>query len=157
MKDLNSFVFSFLLRMEPNEVEPTIKFIDQELGKVGQVVRKEIFTENGIDLTSFSNPSAQFIIERLVDGKTERLPVLRAQLSIKTITEIVKTKEYIPIKIKTWTVYIQDKGQNLAKALEESLPTLLRQFSSDYQSVNKKGAKPIFLITYDASWWKKAD
>lgn len=150
---LNTFVFSFLLKMEPDEIEKTVNYINGELRKVGHVVKKEICTPNGMDLECFSNPSAQFIIERLTDEDANLLPVLRAQLAVTSVVEVTRNQELVSMPIKNWSVYLKYDEQNLQKVLNETVPVLLKQFLASFQESNPK-TKPTFVIVYDASWWK---
>jgi len=159
LKEFDYFVFFFLLKMEKEDIQTTIQLINQELRQVGQVVQKEIFTEKGVDLECFSNPTLQFTIQRLVDKKGEPLPVLKAELSINTVVEIVRNKEYLSLESNRWTVYLrndENEKNDLQKTLKETLPFLLKQFYADFQRVNGKEKKPTYYITYDSSSWARS-
>ncbi|MBI2742840.1 MAG: hypothetical protein HYX48_02875 [Chlamydiales bacterium] len=155
LKGINSFVFFFCLKMEKNEVDKTVKFIDRDLAQFGKVEKKDIFTSNGVDLECFANPSLKFSIERLVDKEGKQLPILRAELVASSAVQMMTNKEYISSNIGSWSIYVKDEGQDLQKALKETFSLLLKRFSADFQKVNGKEKKPTFFITYNSSLWDK--
>ena len=60
LKDIDTFVFLFSLQMDKSESTSIIDLFNQELSKVGRVVKKEIFTDQGVDIDCFSNHRLQF-------------------------------------------------------------------------------------------------
>lgn len=151
LKELRSFNFFPLLKIEKENAKKTIELIDQELKKVGIVVKKPVLTAKGADLDSFSNPTLQFIIEQLVDQNNNPLPVLQAILSVNSTVEL-KTKELSPLSTNRWSIYLE-KTNDIEKVIKNTLPQLLKQFIADFQQANANSQKPSFYISYDDSWW----
>jgi|GEM_PF-3093543 len=152
LKNLSSFVFFPLLKIEKKEASQIIELIEQELKKVGAVIKQPVLTPEGADLTTFSNPTLQFTIEQLVDENHNPLPVLQAILSIKTGVELGKSEEFSIVNTNRWSTYLK-KTDDLQKVIKTTLPQLLKQFLSDFESVNTSSHKPTFYISYDVSWW----
>lgn len=157
LKDIETFVFLFFLQIDKSELDGIVDLFNQELSKVSRVVKKEIFTDQGIDIECFSNQRLQFSLAQLVDDKGLLLPILRAELSVNGLAEICSNKVLTPLNTKAWTLYLNKEKQTTLSALKTSVPVLLESFLADYIKVNGKDKKPTFLITYDASWWKAFD
>ncbi len=153
LRTLNPFVFSFVLKMNQADVEPIICSISEQLARVGTVVKKEIFTPEGVDFAPLSHPRLQFFVEQLVDLEGKPLPILEARLILSSIVQIMANKELCSASLRRWSIQIESKGQNVQTAVQQTLSPLLAQFVADYQLANDKESKPTFYITYDASWW----
>lgn len=152
LKGFHSFVFFPLLKIEEKNAIKTVELIDQELKKVGLVIKKPALTPEGVDLECFSNPSLQFTIEQLVDQNNKPLPVLQARLSVTTVAEISGSKELGSLDTNRWYVYLE-KTNDVQKVIKKTLPDLLKQFITDFQKTNTNNEKPTFYISYDDSWW----
>lgn len=152
LKQLCSFAFFPLLKMEEKNANKIIELIDQELRKVGLVVEKPVLTSEGADLQSFSNPTLQFTIEQIVDQNNNPLPVLLATLSVNSVVELGKSKEFTTLNTNHWSIYLE-KTNDVQKAIKKTLPPLLKQFIADFQRVNITDQMPTFYISYDSSWW----
>lgn len=153
LKEMLSFVFFPLLKMEEKNTTKISEMIEQELKKVGNIVKKPALTPEGADLECYSNPSLQFTIEQLVDQNNKPLPVLQAILSINTTAELLKAKELVSINTNHWSVYLE-KTDNVQEVIKKTFPSLLKQFIADFQRDNASDQKPTFYITYDSSWLK---
>jgi hypothetical protein len=140
-----SFVFVPLFKPMGKEKNTIKTFIQQELQRVGVVEKKRVFTEQGADLTSFSNPSLSFTLEQLVDKKGKLLPVIKATLSISTSVEVLRNNEIDSLSTNCWSIYLK-QDDNVEKTIRTTLPDLLNKFLIDYQSSNGKDQKPLFYI-----------
>jgi len=151
LKGLSSFTFFPLLKSEEKDARKIFELIDRELKKTGHVVMQPVLTPEGADLSAFSHPALQFSIEQLTDQNNNPLPVLHAILSLQTRVELSKTKESSFITTNCWSIYLK-KTDDVQEVIKKTLPALLQQFLTDFQSENTGAQKPIFYITYDASW-----
>ncbi|MGC1878477.1 MAG: hypothetical protein WA347_06845 [Rhabdochlamydiaceae bacterium] len=156
LKKLCSFVFFPLLKMEEKDAHKIIDMIDLELEKVALVVKKPVFTMEGADMSSFSNPILQFSIEQLVDQNNYPLPILQAILSISTGVKLNKSDEPASLNTNRWSIYLK-KTNNVQDVVKKTLPDLLKQFIADFQRANSADQKPTFYICYDKSWWKNSN
>jgi hypothetical protein len=150
LKDLRSFVFFPLIKLEDNQKQKIAKFFDQSLKRVGTVLEKQTLTPKGADLEVFSNPSLQFTLEQLVDQEGRLLPVLKATLSSSGVVEVLSSKESSSLSLNHWCTYLE-KNDNVEKVVKKAFPFLLDLFIADWQAANGKEQKPTFYITYDAS------
>jgi hypothetical protein len=153
LKELCSFVFLPLLKMEDKNAQKIIDMINLELEKVALVVNKPVLTAEGADMSSFSNPILQFSVEQLVDQNNQPLPTLQAVLSINTGVKLGKRDEYTSLNTNRWSIYLK-KMNSVQDVIKETLPALLQQFIADFQSANTADQKPTLYICYDKSWWK---
>lgn len=153
LNSLNPLVFSFVLKMNKEDVEPVINSISEQLARFGTIEKKEIFTSEGVDFAPLSHPSLQFLIEQLVDQEGKPLPVLEARLTLSSVVQIMANKELCSTGLRRWSICMESKGQSVQTAVQQMLSPLLAQFITDYQLANDKTNKPIFYIVYDASWW----
>ncbi len=152
LKDMDSFVFFPLLKLEKKNAIRVMELINQELQKVGVIVIKPVLTGEGADLESFSNPELAFTIQQLVDQSNKPLPVLQASLSVMNIVEIRKNKDLTSLETNRWCVYLE-KTNDVQKVIQKVLPDLLNQFIADFQKTHAQNQKPKFYISYDDSWW----
>jgi hypothetical protein len=153
LKELCSFVFFPVLKMEEKNAQKIIDMINLELEKVALVVKKPVLTSEGADMSSFSNPILEFSIEQLVDQNNQPLPTLQAVLSINMGVKLGKSDEYANLNTNRWSVYLK-KTNNVQDVIREALPALLQQFIAEFKSANAAGQKPTLYICYDKSWWK---
>lgn len=153
VKEFSSFVFFPLLKIEEKQEEKTIELIDQELKKIGCIIKKQVLTSDGADMECFSNPTLQFSVEQLVDSNNDPLSVLQASLSIRAIVRIGKANEMTSLNTNIWSVYLK-KTNDVQKIIKKSLPLLLSQFITEFKKSHPVDEKPIFYITYDNSCWK---
>ncbi len=153
LKQLHSFVFFPLLKIEEKQAKKTIELIDLELKKAGYVITKQVLTPNGADLEYFSNPTIQFSIKQLVDSNNKPFPVLQATLSIRNTVEIGNPGEPSSLNTNHWSIYLK-KTNDVRKVIKKTLPFLLSQFVTEFQNSHPSDEKPTFYITYDSSWWK---
>ena len=152
LKNLSSFVFFPLLKIEDKNAEKTMELIAQELKKIGHIVKKQVLTAEGADLECFSNPTIQFSIEQLVDSKNTPLPILQVSLRVRRIVEMGKGETTF-LSTNHWSMYLK-KTDDVQKVIKEILPSLLNQFIADFKGSHSLDEKPTFYITYDSSWWK---
>lgn len=156
LKGLRSFTFFPKLKLEKKQATTTMNLIEEELRKVGQVVKKPLLTPEGADLESFSYPTLQLGIEQLVDQNDRPLPVLQASLSITTSVEVIRTKELSSLNISRWTTYIK-KTNDVQEIIKKTLPILLNQFAAEYEQANRNDPRPTIYIGYDDSWWTQGN
>ncbi len=154
LKDINSFVFLFSLQMNKEEACIILDFFNQELGKVGQVVKKEIFTDQGVDLDCFSLPRLKFSLAQLANNEKQLFPILKADLAVNSVVEVGKNKALIPTNTSTWFLYLNKDKETTLSALKKTLPHLLKSFVAEFIEANGTEKKPTFFIIYDPSWWK---
>lgn len=152
LKGLSSFVFFPLLKLEKKEASKIVELIEEELKKTGVVIKQPVLTPEGADLSTFSNPTLQFTLEQLVDQNNNPLPLLQAVLSIKTEVKLTKNEAFSIINTNRWSTYLK-KTDDIQEVIKITLPQLIKQFLSDFQSANTTSQKPTFYISYDASWW----
>jgi hypothetical protein len=148
LEGIHSFVFFFFLQMEKEEDATIIDFFNQELSKIGQVVKKDILTGRGVDLECFSHPSLCFSLTQLVDNNHHPLPTLQANLRVSGTVEVCRNKTLIQTNIGTWNLYLNKKNQTTLSALKSSVSALLKEFETDFIKANGTDKKPVFFITY---------
>jgi hypothetical protein len=143
-----SFVFfSFVLTGKPQPQQVT-KFIQEELKRVGIVIRHQVDTEKGMDMECFSNPGLQFTLKQLVDQDNRALPIIKAALDITSTVEIDRNHDSTSLLTNSWTVYLE-KDKNVEKIVKKAFPLLLEKFIAAYKEANGKDAKPTFYIISD--------
>lgn len=152
LKGLNSFAFFPLLKIESENANKLISLMDQELKKVGVVIKKPMLTPEGIDFNSLSHSVLQFTVEQLVDEENRPLPVLQASLSLSGIVKPSNTEEPSVMSTNHWSIFLK-KSNDVEEVIKKTLPRLLNQFIADFQHSNSSMQKPTFYIGYDASWW----
>lgn len=152
LKDLHSFTFVPLVKMEGKQAEKSIDYMKQALKSVGKVVEKPVSTSEGADLETFSNPVLQFSLVQLVDPNNALLPVLQIELSISAVVEFTNNKELASISTNCWSLYVQKTG-DVYKVIQDAFPKVLKLFILDFQRANPGAEKPTFYINYDKSWW----
>jgi hypothetical protein len=148
LKDISNFVFLFYLKMEKEEIACVLDYFNQELSKIGKVEKKEIFTDQGVDLECFSNCGLHFSLVQLVDSNQRLIPTLKAELVVHGMVDIYRNKAFVPTDIGTWTSYFNQQDHNTMSALKISLPLLLRSFLADYIKANGSDKKPTFFIIF---------
>lgn len=148
LKDLNTFVFLFYLQMEKEEMTNIMDYFNQELSKIGKVVKKEIFTDRGVDLECFSNCGLHFRLVQLVDHNHHLIPTLKAELAVHGMVDVSRNKAFVPADIGTWSSYLNQQEHNTMSALKISLPSLLQSFLADYTKANGSDKKPTFFIIF---------
>lgn len=153
LKELRSFSFFPLLKIENENAGKLIALIDQELKKVGTVIKKPALTPEGVDFDSLSHTALQFTIEQLVDEENKPLPVLQANLCVNTVVEPSNTQELSIMSTNRWSIFLE-KSNDVEAVIKKALPRLLSQFTADFQRGNSTSQKPTFYIGYDESWWK---
>lgn len=139
--------------MEKEEVVSIIDFLEQELSKIGRVVKNEIFTDRGIDIECFSNSRLRLSLDQLVDSQSSLLPVLKTQLDVNNVVEISRNNNLVYANTNVWTLYLNREEETTLSALRKSVPQLLQLFLADFVKANGADKKPTFFVTYDASWW----
>lgn len=152
LKELRSFSFFPLLKIENENASKFIELMNQELKKVGTVIKKPALTPEGIDFDSLSHTALKFTIEQLVDEENRPLPVLQASLSVSTVVEPSNTQELSVMSTNRWSIFLE-KSNDVQGVIKKALPRLLSQFTADFQRGNSSSQKPTFYIGYDASWW----
>lgn len=148
LKDLRSFVFFPLIKLEGDQKQKIVKFLGQSLRQMGTVLEKQTLTPEGADLEAFSNPLLEFTLEQLVDQGGRPLPVLKATLSVSSAVEILSAKEISSLRLNHWCTYLE-KNDNVEKMVKAAFPFLLELFLADWQKANGKDQKPTFYVTYD--------
>ncbi|MEN9343602.1 MAG: hypothetical protein RLZZ453_389 [Chlamydiota bacterium] len=152
LKNLEMFSFIPLLKMEGKQADKVMHSIHKALQNVGTIVEKPIFTPEGADLSTFSNPTLQLRIEQIVDSQNIPLPVLKIELSIDDVVEFFHSKELAAIPTNQWIIYAPITT-DLDKLIQTTFPKLLDQFIIVFRQANPNLEKPTFYINYDKSWW----
>lgn len=117
------------------------------------MVKKEIFTDQGMDIECFSSPRLRLSLEQLVDNEGRVVPTLKTQLAVNNVVEVSRNNALVSVNTNVWPLYLNRGNQTTLSALKKSVPQLLQLFLADFVKANGADKKPTFFVTYDTSWW----